>query len=346
MSASTPHNGIRHDGIQPEGIRLEGVAKTFGRNQVLRDVTADLPAGRIYGLLGSNGVGKTTLMSLICGNAFLTGGRILIDGEVPLENADILQRICFVREDQRYNDMFSVDQILDVAEHFYPSWSPDTAARLGQRFRLPRRTRSKKLSRGQRSALAITIALASRAPYTFLDEPYLGLDASARSIFYDELLVEYAAQPRTVIMSTHLIDEAADLMEEVIVLENGIVALQADVEQARHSAFVVRGRESEVAALVGAREVLTQRRLGSIVSTTVRGEASASDRALAQRSALRLEPASLQDFVAALGIHALDAEHPGSATSRPHAHGSRGDGTHHGIPADQGDRADHEELVS
>ena len=290
---------------EPSGIRLEGVTKKFGRKDVLLGVTATLAPGKIYGLLGANGVGKTTLMALICAHQFRSGGSILVDGVDPVENADVLRRMCFIHEDQRYNDNFSVGQVLAVAPAFYPTWSAETAERLAQRFRLPARTKSKKLSRGQRSALAITISLASRAAYTFLDEPYLGLDASARSIFYDELLIEYAAAPRTFVLSTHLIDEAANLMEEVIILEDGVVAVQTEVDEARRGSFVVRGREAEVRAMLGDREVLTERGLGAILSATVRGEATPVDHAFADAHHLSIEPATLQEYVAAIGIHSL-----------------------------------------
>ena len=295
-----------------DGIELTAVTKNFGSHRVLTGVTAHLPAGRIYGLLGANGVGKTTLMSLITTHAFRTGGSILVDGEDPVENAAILQRMCFVREDQRYNDAFSVRDILAVAPAFYPTWSSEVADRLTERFRLPMRTRSKKLSRGQRSALAITIALASRAAYTFLDEPYLGLDASSRAIFYEELVGEYAVHPRTVILSTHLIDEAAALMEEVLILDEGRIVLQTGIEEASRGSFIVRGREAEVRTLVADREILPERRLGGLLSVTVRGELREDDHELAEELRLSLEAASLQDFVAALGIHSLDR-----ATDRP-----------------------------
>lgn len=330
------------------GIRLDAVTKRFGSKEVLRGVTADLSAGRIHGLLGSNGVGKTTLMSLICGHAFRSAGGIFIDGEDPVENARILQRTCFVHEDQRYHDAFTAGQILAVVPHFYPHWSNEVAARLVERFRLPLTTRSKKLSRGQRSALAVTIALSSRAEYTFLDEPYLGLDAASRAIFYEELLTEYAAHPRTVVMSTHLIDEAADLMEEVIVLEEGRVALQADVDEARRSAFVVRGLAAQVRALAGSRDMLTERHLGGIVSATVRGQITAADRELARRTHLALEPASLQDFVAALGIHALERVDPAPRTA-PGAStgGSPSAGPGHNVSARSGsEQIDDKELAS
>ncbi|MDN6792741.1 ATP-binding cassette domain-containing protein, partial [Acidipropionibacterium jensenii] len=196
------------------GITISSVSKSFGRTEVLHSIDLQLPPNQVYGLLGSNGVGKTTLMSIICNHIFPTSGEVLIDGRHPAENAEILERTCFIHEDQRWHDDFTLDILMRVAPRFFARWSAQTAETLAERFRLPRRTRLKKMSRGQRSALAITISLASRAPYTFLDEPYLGLDPSARSIFYSELLQEISEVPRTVIMSTHLIDEAASLMED------------------------------------------------------------------------------------------------------------------------------------
>lgn len=287
------------------GISLSRVTKNYGKNHVLVDVTADLAPGRVYGLLGANGAGKTTLMSLICNHTFPTAGTILVDGQNPAENPEVLARMCFVREDQRYNDAFSAANIMAVLPDFYPGWDAELAGSLMDRFRVPWKTKTNKLSRGQRSALAITIALASRAPYTFLDEPYLGLDPTARSIFYDELIRAIAAHPRTVIMSTHLIDEAADLMEDVLVLHEGRIALRADIDDARHSAFILRGLEPEVRALIGSRQVLAERRLGAILSATVRGHV---DEELQERAAygrVSVEPATLQELVAAIGLHAL-----------------------------------------
>jgi ABC-2 type transport system ATP-binding protein len=295
------------------GITLRGLTKSYGATEVLTDVTATLTPGRIYGLLGANGTGKTTLLACIAGHTFRTGGEILIDGQDPREHAPTLARLCFVHEDQAYNDAFSVADILAVMPAFYPDWDPDTATRLVRRFRIPRRTRSRKLSRGQRSALAITLALASGAAYTFLDEPYLGLDATARGIFYDELLAAYAASheqaasgasaPRTFVMSTHLIDEAAELIEEVLVLEGGRIVLQADVDDARRTAFLARGFEADVLALAVGREVLSTRRLGGILTATIRGDLSVDDRRRATEARVSIEPTTLQELVAAIGQH-------------------------------------------
>ena len=244
-------------------------------------------------------------MSTICNHSFPSGGTILVDGENPAENAAVLERMCFIHEDQPYNDAFSVGSILHVMPTFYPDWDDALAQRLVTRFQLPLERGARKLSRGQKSAFAIVISLASRAPYTFLDEPYLGLDPTAREIFYEELLADYGAHPRTIVMSTHLIDEAADLMEEVIVLHEGEIVLQADVDDARSSAYIARGLADEVRAFVAGRDVIAERSLGRILSATIRGHVTADDEEKAAASRISIEPVSLQDLIAALGIHTL-----------------------------------------
>ncbi|AXE37262.1 ABC transporter ATP-binding protein [Acidipropionibacterium virtanenii] len=303
-----------------DGITITGLSKSFGRNEVLHNIDLELPAGRVYGLLGANGAGKTTLMSLICNHIFPSSGRILIDGQSPAENAAVLERTCFIHEDQRWHDDFTLDMLMRVAPSFFSEWSAVTAEHLAAKFRLPRRTRLKKLSRGQRSALAITISLASRAPYTFLDEPYLGLDPSARSIFYTELMNEITEAPRTVIMSTHLIDEASSLMEDVVLMRDGRIEMHADVDTIASEAYTVRGLADDVTQVVAGLEMLSSQSMGRIESALVRGDLNGDTHALAEELHVSIEPAGLQELVAAFGI--LDAGDSipgtsGSATAQP-----------------------------
>jgi len=290
---------------EASGIQIHQLRKSYGSLEVLSGLDLSLAPGHIYGLVGPNGAGKTTLMSTICNHTFPSGGTILVDGKNPAENAAVLERMCFIHEDQPYNDAFSVGSILHVMPTFYPDWDDALAQRLVTRFQLPLERGARKLSRGQKSAFAIVISLASRAPYTFLDEPYLGLDPTAREIFYEELLADYGAHPRTIVMSTHLIDEAADLMEEVIVLHEGEIVLQADVDDARSSAYIARGLADEVRAFVAGRDVIAERSLGRILSATIRGHVTADDEEKAAASRISIEPVSLQDLIAALGIHTL-----------------------------------------
>ncbi|KAA9394465.1 ATP-binding cassette domain-containing protein [Kocuria coralli] len=284
------------------GIALQGVTKSFGKTEVLKGIDLHLKPGKVYGLLGANGVGKTTLMSVICNHTFRSSGRITIDGEEPAENARILERTCFVHEDQRWHDDYLVDHILRALPHFYRDWQPDLAERLLSRFSIPRKTPLKKLSRGQRSAFAVCISLASRAEYTFLDEPYLGLDPTSRNIFYEELMREVAERPRTILMSTHLIDEAANLMEEVVLMRRGRIELHADVDEVTSSMTAIRGIDEAVDGFTAPYDVVSSQSLGRIHSVLVKGALAPDERARAEALHLSVEKPGLQEIVAALGI--------------------------------------------
>jgi ABC-2 type transport system ATP-binding protein len=149
----------------------------------------------ICGLLGRNGAGKTTVLRMIAGQDRPTAGRVRVFGQDPWEHDDVLRRICFVKESQRYPVSYRVDHVLRVGALVFPGWDVAYADALVEEFALPRRRAVKKLSRGMLSALGIVIGLASRAPLTCFDEPYLGLDAVARQRFYDLLLKEMAERP-------------------------------------------------------------------------------------------------------------------------------------------------------
>lgn len=301
MNAATASAQGSAHALTNRGLELRGVHKSYGHQTVLTNINLSLAPNRIYGLLGANGVGKTTLISLICNHTFRSSGQVLVDGEDPAENAAVLSRMCFIREDQRYNDAYALTHLLPVLPAFYPNWSAEFANHLIERFRLPRRTQTRKLSRGQRSALAIVIALSSRAPYTFLDEPYLGLDATARTVFYEELAQDVGRHPRTIVMSTHLIDEAAALFEEVVILRDHGVALHAPVDEVTGDAFSIHGLADEIESFIGSRELLDDRRLGRMRTSLVRGTLTATEIDSAEQARLAIGHPTLQQIVAALG---------------------------------------------
>jgi ABC-2 type transport system ATP-binding protein len=165
------------------------------RDQVALDgVSLSVEPGTVTGLLGRNGAGKTTLMRIVAGQEFPTAGDIRVFGEIPAENDGVLRRMVFVREEQSYPDL-RVSQAIRVASWFYPNWNEELAQQLLADFGLPQRRRIKKLSRGMRSAVGIVIGLAARAELTIFGEPYAGLDAVARQLFYDRLLADFAERP-------------------------------------------------------------------------------------------------------------------------------------------------------
>ena len=277
-------------------IEVDAVTKTFGKVTAVDNVTFRVEEHGITGLLGRNGAGKTTLMQLITGQDFATHGDIRVFGESPVENASVLQRISFIKESQRYPDDFRVKHVFRSAPWFFANWDADFAERLIQEFRLPLDRRIKKVSRGQLSAIGVIVGLASRAPLTFFDEPYLGLDAVARQTFYDRLLEDYAAHPRTVVLSTHLIDEVSNLLEHVLVIDEGRIIIDQDAESLRGSATTLVGTAKAVEAFLGAREVLHREGIGGLASVTIAGLTS-DDRAAARAAGLELAPVSLQQLV-------------------------------------------------
>ena len=279
-------------------VHVEGLTKHYGSVTALDDVSFSVTRNSIVGLLGRNGAGKTTLLQILSAQGFETSGRVEVFGEHPYENDRVLSQICFIKESQKYPDGFTVRHVLDAARLMYRGWDHPFAQSLLADFDLPAGRGVKKLSRGMLSALGVIVGLASRAPLTFFDEPYLGLDAVARHLFYDRLLQDYADNPRTIVLSTHLIDEVADLLEHVLLIDRGRLVVDQDADSLRQRAVTVTGPSDNVARFTAAHELLHREDLGTAFArVTVAGTLEPGDRAKADELGLGLEPVSLQQLV-------------------------------------------------
>jgi ABC-2 type transport system ATP-binding protein len=278
---------------------VDGVTVRFRGHTALQDVGTVVEPDTITGLLGRNGAGKTTLLQLLAGHRLPTTGAVEVFGRSPFEDDGVLSQVCFVKEGQRYPDAFRVIDAVTAASWLFPNWDADLADQLLAEFELPRKRTVRKLSRGMNSALGIVIGLASRAPLTLFDEPYLGLDAVARQLFYDRLLADYAEHPRTVVLSTHLIEEIGDLLERVLLIDRGRVVLDQDADTLRSTALTVSGRRPAVEAFGRGREVLAFEALGGSARAVVR-VAGPADEAAALAAGLTTDPTPLQRLVVEL----------------------------------------------
>ena len=278
-------------------VEVNGLTKSYGNVKAVSDVTFTLEADKIYGLLGRNGAGKTTLMQLLTAQEFATSGELSVFGEHPYENNRVLRQLCFIRESQKYPESFRVIDVLKVAATLYPNWDQSLAEVLLADFRLPIKRRMKKLSRGMLSSVGIIIGLASRAPLTIFDEPYIGLDAVARGLFYDRLIEDYALYPRTVLLSTHLIDEVSRILEHVMVIDGGKLIINEDADVLRSEGCTVVGAKASVDAFTAGREVINCAPLGGMVSVTFMGELTSGDQKLAFDQGLELIPVSMQQLI-------------------------------------------------
>ena len=278
-------------------IEVRNLVKAYKELNALDGISLTLQEGKIHGLLGRNGAGKTTLMSILTGQGYPTSGEALIYGNNPFEHDGTLSRICFIRESQKYPDDFTPKQAFLAASLFFRNWNQELADRLVEEFSLPLKRRIKKLSRGQLSAVGVIIGMASRAEITFFDEPYLGLDAVARQIFYDRLVEDFSEHPRTIVLSSHLIDEIANLLEHVVVIDKGRIMLDEDAETLRGSAVAVTGNSEKVGAFIDGYEVLHRDSLGSLASVTIKARLTGMQREMAAELGLEISPVPLQQLV-------------------------------------------------
>ncbi|QHW34686.1 ABC transporter ATP-binding protein [Paenibacillus rhizovicinus] len=278
-------------------VEARRLTKSYGSFTAVDNVSFAIEPNKIYGLLGRNGAGKTTIMHLITAQLFPSSGELHVFGEEPYENNRVLRKTCFIKESQKYPDSFRVKDVLDTAAMLFPNWDDDFAKRLTADFNLPLKRRVKKLSRGMLSSVGIIIGLASRAELTIFDEPYLGLDAVARSIFYERLMEDYTEFPRTVILSTHLIDEVSKLLEHVIVINKGRILLDDEADSLRGRAYTVSGPAAKIDSYAAGKKVIHQESLGGSRSITIYERLGASDQKQAEALGLQFTPVTIQQLI-------------------------------------------------
>lgn len=276
-------------------VEVRDLTVRYGRTTALDRVSLTLEPGRIHGLLGRNGSGKTSLLSVLAAFRPATSGTVLVDGEDPFENARVMAGTCLVRESGDHLDD-KARATLALAAAVRPTWDAELAGRLVERLRVPLDKKPNQMSRGQRSALGVVVGLASRAPLTMLDESYLGLDAPSRYAFYEELLADYAEHPRTIVVSSHLIEEVERLFEHVVILDEGRVLMAEDAEELRARGVSVTGPADVVDRFVDGHRVLDRRSLGRTAQVTVDGTLSDDQRRSARDLGLDLGPVALQDL--------------------------------------------------
>ncbi|SHF35970.1 ABC-2 type transport system ATP-binding protein [Seinonella peptonophila] len=281
-------------------VEVKGLTKKYSDVTAVNQVEFQIEKDKIYGLLGKNGAGKTTIMQMLTGQIFPSHGEIKVFGESPIENQVVLNQICFIKESQKYPDVFRVIDVIETAASIFPNWDQEVADQLLEEFRLPLKKRMKKLSRGMFSSVGITIGLASRAPLTIFDEPYLGLDAVARNLFYNYLLEDYSAHPRTVILSTHLIDEVSKLLEHVIVIDQGEVLIDEETDQLHDYGYTLTGTKKQIESLIKEKNIITKSTLGTLTSVTIKGPLSKKEKEQIQELNLDLHTLSLQQLVVSL----------------------------------------------
>ena len=288
-----------------EALKAQGLCKSYGANQVLFNLDLDIEPGKIYGLIGRNGAGKTTLLGILTGQNTKDSGTVTYGDQPVWENQAVLDQLCFSRELQP--TLFSGPNNLKVSHYlrsaaiYYPGWDKEYAQKLLEEFGLNPKKKISQLSKGQMSMVTILIALASRAPVTILDEPASGLDVVMRERFYQLLLEDFAQTGRTFIVSTHIIEEAASVFENVIILDHGRILENCPTEELIDQFRYISGREDVVDQVCQGLEVLSAQQMGRHKTVAVRGGGVKLQNAL--QADVDVSPMNLQNVFVALCGH-------------------------------------------
>lgn len=275
-------------------ITVSHLTKEYGPACALRNVSVSIGENKIYGLLGRNGAGKTTLLNLICSRIFPTAGEALLDGGQIRENDEALQKIFCVTEQGLYPDSMKVREAFRWAKEFYPSFDTAYALELTKKFELKTNKRMDSLSTGYSTIVKLILALAVNTPFVLYDEPVLGLDANHRELFYRELLDNYIKHPKTVVISTHIIEEISELLEHVIILKDHTVIVDDSVERLLNGAYCVSGPQAAVEEYARTRKCIGLDRLGAFASAALLGSRGAEEKQEIARLKLEVSPVELQ----------------------------------------------------
>lgn len=252
-------------------IQVENLSKSFGQVQALDGVSLCFEENKIYGLLGRNGAGKSTLLNVIANRIFPDAGTVTLDGRPVRENDGAQSRMYLMSEQTLYPETMRVKEAFRWLGNFYPEFDRDFAEQLADSFELNRNAKVKGLSTGYLSIFKLIAALSVNTPYVFFDEPVLGLDANHRELFYKVLLARYVERPFTAVISTHLIEEVAGLIEEVAILRRGKLLRACSREELLQNVYTVSGPVSQVNGYLQGRKTLGTDSLGGLLSAYVEG---------------------------------------------------------------------------
>ncbi len=278
-------------------INLENVSLKYGNTYALNNVSLKLPQQAVCGLLGRNGAGKTSLLSLLSAYRRPTSGTITVSGENPYENTTLMPQIAFIYDDQSETESsFSVKDLFKITAALRPNWDAAYAEKLIKLFEIPVKKTMGALSHGMRSAVHVVIGMAGQTPVTMYDEAYLGMDAAMRKLFISELLSDYMQRPKLILFSTHFVNEMEGIFSEAIIIDKGQIIAHDDCDTFRSKGTAVTGIKEAVDSFTNNRKILSQRTLGRQKETVLFGELSEMDRLAGVKAGLEFSQPSLQDL--------------------------------------------------
>lgn len=254
------------------GIEIKNITKKYGKKTALDNISLELESGKIYGLLGRNGAGKSTLLNIIDGRCVADSGETYIDNNLCIPDSALFYgNVFLVSEDNLYPPDMSICEIINQTGKFHSSFDREKAFRLLKAFGLQAKTRIKGLSTGGNTAFKDLVGLCINKPYVFFDEPTLGLDAVHRETFYKLLLEQYSETDSTYILTTHLISEISNIIEKLVIIDDGKIILNDDCSKVLENSFCISGDKTALDKLIKAENVIATEYFGNNASYYIIG---------------------------------------------------------------------------
>lgn len=269
-------------------IELEHVTKRYGRSTVLNQIDLQINEPGIYCLLGRNGAGKTTFLKSIAGYQNITSGKIKVDGKI-ISTATLEPNVSYIENFAHHFDL-PVGKLLQIASEVNPAYDRSLADDMMEHFELNRRKKFNQLSLGMKTMVSTIICLASNRPVVLLDEPVLGFDALMRVEFYEMLTASFQRHPRIIVVSTHIIEEIAQTIHKLMILDQGRILFFDTLQSVEEKAFRVSGLKKDVDAATASLNVIRQDTVGGLVTSYI------FDQPPKQNPSLEIAHLSLQDF--------------------------------------------------
>lgn len=270
-------------------IQIKNITKSYNDIKALDNVSFSFEFGKIYSFLGRNGAGKSTLINIIANRVFADKGDILIDDITAKENIAVQEKIFCMSEADLYDKDLKIKEHFKWINRFYETFDMNKAIEISEKFNLNTNKKFKALSKGYQSIFKLTVALSLNVPYIIFDEPVLGLDANHRELFYNLLLKEYENDERTFIIATHLIEEVANIVEEVVLIDEGKVLLQANVGTLLETGYSVSGVAQEVDNYCVDKNVIGYDELGGLKIAYILGGKTITKNSNLQISTMNLQ---------------------------------------------------------
>lgn len=277
-------------------IECRGLTKAYGRTKALNNLSFEIEENKITGLIGRNGAGKTTLLKIIAGYFKETSGELKVFGENPFNNLMVSANVIYINDQMNFPTALSLKEILNVSSTFYENWDQGLADRLFDYFSFQPTQQYNNLSKGMKSTFNMIVGLSARCALTMFDEPTTGMDAAVRKDFYRALLKDYIDYPRTILLSSHHLDEIEDLLEDILLIKDGKELLQIQVEELKEWGIGVQGTTTVVKEWIKNQEVIHSKNIGlDRMYAVIKNFDSESEKQKATSSGLTITPVSSSD---------------------------------------------------